>query len=417
MTVRDARILALLALALGGCVDDEALARGAAYVEDRATRRAALEASLVTDDAGYATLRLAHYGVVGGWEALPVWDPPVRPVVEADLGLGARPATPFAPVFGGDVEWTEDALLELGARAFETYPVQPSEVLGAAIEEPALLARHGLEIDRRGRVGGVVRVAYADGTERFAFTCATCHSRVDEGERVLGAANVRLDYGRLAHREGLRRGGSEDALAELLAWGPGRADVTPDDLPNPAAFSDLRAVRHHPYLHWSATLENDLIALAIRIETLIITSMGNAVRPPREVAFAIALYLWRLGEVGASGDASAAPDGAAAFERACASCHGADGTTPRGRLSIEATGTDPMVGLSPTRGTGFYRVPSLWGVGDRPRLLHDASVGSLEDLLDPARLVTRPGHDFGTRLDPSARAALARFVRTIGRAQ
>ncbi len=38
------------------------------------------------------------------------------------------------------------------------------------------------------------------------------------------------------------------------------------------------------------------------------------------------------------------------------------------------------------KGTGFYKIPSLRGLWYRPRLLHDASILTLEELFDPARL-------------------------------
>ena len=60
------------------------------------------------------------------------------------------------------------------------------------------------------------------------------------------------------------------------------------------AISDLRPVRSEHYLHHDATVRNGLVELAIRIETLIITSNKLALRPPRKLVFALALYLWEL---------------------------------------------------------------------------------------------------------------------------
>ncbi|HJL14693.1 MAG TPA: c-type cytochrome [Sandaracinaceae bacterium LLY-WYZ-13_1] len=420
--------LACALLALSGCADED-LARGRRYVDERAFRRAALEGSLVDPDNGYATLRLDRYateasGEPTGWDARPVWNPPVRPLTADDVGAFVehpeRPSTEaegsLAPVFdAAELAWTEEALRALGRRAFETFPVQLSASVGAATDAEGSLARYGLWVDDRERVGGLVRVRLGDGSERFAVTCATCHARPDaDGALVHGATNHRFDWGAVAHRDALRRGRPAEDVAHLLAWGPGQVDVTPDDRDNPTAITDLRAVRHQPLLHWAGTLENDLVALAIRLETLIVTSMGESVRPPREVAFALALYLWRMGEAGAAGDAAGEPEGAALFDRHCASCHGADGSVARARVPLAQVGTEPSVGESATRGTGHYRVPSLWGVAGRTQLLHDGRVDSLEALLDPARLDTVPGHAWGTSLDADERAALIRFARTIG---
>ena len=420
---------------VSGCADD-ALDRGLRYVEDPAYRDRALAESLVVDDNLYARIRLESYGTT--WAELPVYDPPVRALTVADIGRFARdperPSTPeegaLAPVLGPDsVQWTEEALLALGRRAFEDYPVQITPVIGRVTDGRDTVDRYGLWVDGRGRVGGLVRVSVADGSERYAVTCATCHARPDAtGQLVHGAQNERFDWGAILYRDQLELGRAPEDIAAYAEWGPGQVDVTPDDTDNAAAIPDLRAVRHQAYLHWAGTLVNDLVALTIRIETLLITSSRAAVRPPREVAFALALYLWRMGEVGHAGDAGAEPRGAELFERRCASCHGADGSTPTARVTIDRIGTDPAVGDSVTRGTGYYRVPSLWRVAERTQLLHDGRLESLEALLDRTRLDRLPGdrlpgdgagdrvpgHAFGLDLDETDRSALLAFVRTIG---
>ena len=76
-----------------------------------------------------------------------------------------------------------------------------------------------------------------------------------------------------------------------------------------------------------------------------------------------------------------------------------------------------------------YKIPSLRGVWYRPRLLHDASVTSLEEMFDAARLspdyepkgwnppgVTRravPGHIVALSLNDEDRSALLAFVRSL----
>jgi len=86
------------------------------------------------------------------------------------------------------------------------------------------------------------------------------------------------------------------------------------------------------------------------------------------------------------------------------------------------------VGIS-FKGTGFYKIPSLRGVWYRPRLLHDASVTSLEEMFDPARTspeyepkgwnppgMTKravPGHTFGLSLNAEDRKALLAFLRSL----
>lgn len=405
--IRRAAVFAAIAVcACGGDVPapnepETAVERGAAYVDEIGFRRAALEASIVDPTNTYSALRLRQYAIRGeGWEALPVWNPPVQPVgtIEAE----------FAPVFE-PIAWTDDALRELGRRAFETFPVQLNFRLGQAGESESSRDRYGLWVDDRGRVGGLVTVELPSGRTDTALTCATCHAATNsDGHLEHGRANGAIDMG-LFYADALQPGEPQD---RLLGWGHGRVDVTPDDVDNPTAIGDLRAIRFQSHLHSAATLHNDLIALAVRIETLIITSLGQVARPPREVSFAMAWHLWNL-EARAASSGSDEPVGAQLFTETCAPCHEADGSTAA-PVPLAVVGTDAAVGLSPARGTGTYRVPSIWGASTRSQLLHTASVHSLEELLDPSRLEDTPGHVFGTDLSEDERAALVRYLESLG---
>lgn len=411
----------LAALACAGCdAPSSDLALGARYVDDDAFRRERLEASLVDSDNGYSTLRLERYGYV--WSLLDAWNPEVRPLTEDDIGaFVSDPTRPsddpsgFAALDVEGVPWTRPALLELGRRAFERYPVQLADAIGWGTRDRDAVDRYGLSIDDRGQVGGLVRVRLADGTEQFAVTCASCHARPDaSGHLVHGASASGFDWGRTAYERALERGASEPDVAYLADWGPGQVDVTPDDQHNAAAMTDLRQTSRNRYLHWAGTIDNELIALAIRLETLLITSTQETVRPPREVSFALAFYVWSMGEGGRPARPADDAAGAELFVVHCAGCHGADGTTPRPRVRIAEVGTDPRVGESSTRGTGFYRTPSLWRVAERDQLLHDGSVSSLEELLDPSRVDRVTGHAYGFELEDTERAALLAYVRAIG---
>ncbi|MGH9218487.1 MAG: hypothetical protein ACRD1W_04260 [Vicinamibacterales bacterium] len=92
-------------------------------------------------------------------------------------------------------------------------------------------------------------------------------------------------------------------------------------------------------------------------------------------------------------------------------------------------GTDPGLAMKTRKGTGFYKIPSLRGVWYRPRLLHDGSVASLEEMFDAARLtpdhvpggwkgpgVTQravPGHALGLSLNAEEKPALLAFLRSL----
>jgi hypothetical protein len=101
----------------------------------------------------------------------------------------------------------------------------------------------------------------------------------------------------------------------------------------------------------------------------------------------------------------------------------------RADVRRRSIGTDSGLALRTRKGTGFYKIPSLRGLWYRPRLFHDASIASLEELFDAARLdpgyerkgwsppgVTRravPGLESVTKLTPEDKAALIAFLRGL----
>ncbi len=383
------------ALALGfglllGCArpttESAELATGRRFVAERSFRRAALEQSLAITTNGEARLRLEQYGTDGGWEALPVLSVELAPATLAQ-------AQPLARLWTGSIPWSEQALLELGRRAFEEWPAQRAPRLrsvlgagqGAAIDRRRVEAT-GAWLDDRGRVGGFVWARYPDGTTEPALTCASCHARPDAQGRLHHGPASDFDLGALVGE----------------GWGRGHVDVTADGRDNPVAIPDLRATRHQRRLHHSGNLHVSLEALAVRTETLLITARENLVRPPRELAFALAYYVWRLGERGAP-----APEPSVLFRDSCGRCHsgstGAGGLVPVAELGIDAAATE-----SSLRGTGGYRVPSLHAVSQRSRLTHLGWALTLEQFFDPARLRTYAGHPFGLELEPEQRRSLVR---------
>ena len=351
------RRLALLAIVVGCGAGDPA----SRYLGDAQFRRATLVASLVNPANGYSQLRLAHYatGSDGDWDRLPAWNPPVA-TLDAD---GSRRGDEYALDLSS-------ASLTLGEAAFHRYPMQLWS--------------------RPSRNATFVAARLADGSFTPALTCSSCHERVVDGAPIAGLANEEIDLG----------------------WGPGRIDValSPEE---PIAIPDLRAVSLEANFQRDGTVRNDgVIALAVRIETLIINTHGAVVRPPREVTLALAEWLQTIAPPPPAAPAadSDAARGATLFSARCAGCH-APPNFSGPPVALDVVGTDPRVGLSAERGTGGYRVPSLRGVATRGRLLHDASIADLDAMFDPARTVT--GHPFGLDLLAAERAALLSYLRTL----
>ena len=413
---------------------DEGRGERHAYLEDAAFRRGALVASLATKHNRYAETRLEHYGRagVGGWDALPQWNPPAEPIATAeieasggaDLGspLGGT-ARPLA--IAGDARLADDfaALIDLGRRAFFRYPVQLAPIADRRITRARADAT-GLWRDDEAGLGGLVRTAMADGTVRAELTCATCHAAPGaDGRLIAGKPNAALDLGAMI----ATGAGGGDRGGRSPGWGRGRIAVSPGEEAAPVRIPDLRPTRWLTHLQADgAVVQRDIVALAIRIETLIITAHDAQLRPPRVVALGLAAYLWSLSAGLPRIDAPLGAEAAAGrsiFEAHCQRCHDGPGLTGPPR-DIRAIATDPAAGLSADRGTGFYRVPSLRGLASRGPLLHDGSLASPADLLDGARVqpgFTRalhgpgpvPGHLFGLNFDAAERRQVLAYLATL----
>jgi mono/diheme cytochrome c family protein len=379
---------------------EDRVALGARYVTDSAFRRSELEGSLVNPSNDYSRLRLEHY-TDADWGSLPEWNPLASPV---RVGDATAPSDAFEPAFARleveSVPWEEQALVELGRRAFFGYPIQLAPYLRAALGDAERASHFGLWLDGS-IVGGALWTELPAGGTESSVSCATCHAAVERGSVVGGINNADLDVAALIEeQDGVSPGN----------WGPGRVDVTPDDIDNATAIADLRAVRHQVALQRAGTVRNGLVPLAIRIETLIITSLERAFRPPRKLAFAMALYLWELDPVPVRGADAATERGARTFANDCTSCHKPPGFSGPS-VAIAIVGTDPAVGMSPDRTTGMYRVPSLRGVGDRKRLLANGAVYDVRELLSSDR--TAKGHSFGGELGEAEKADLASYLETL----
>ncbi|MSP60450.1 MAG: hypothetical protein EXR72_08920 [Myxococcales bacterium] len=459
MTGVTARLALVLALTLVACKKPEPPPRGRTaevrppavpwsdawldgeaerFLDDLAARRGALEASLKNAKNSYSRQRLGSYALGDrGWDTLPAWNPRSAPVtanLAARIAAGQEPGLPeeTPPLWDGQRPTTQAGWVALGRRVFFAYPLREDAFVEYALARPALAAEVGIERPANGEVPGAVVFASVDGTTRIGITCALCHSAVERGELIVGRARRRFDYGRLrlfVHRE---TGESiEPELARRMAgWGPGRADVTEDNDEDPVAIPDLWGLRAQSALTQAGTIRHiGPSALAIRQETQLLHSNHQRVRPPRELAWALAMFVYSLEPPPPAPPpvAAAARDriarGGALFALACAGCHSnsAYGGDP---VPVARVGTDPALAEGGARGTGQYRPPSLLGVASAAPYLHHGAVQSLEDLLAPERLapgyrrgVQGPGpvvgHAFGTDWPEPDRAAVVAFLRTL----
>ncbi|HEX5631655.1 MAG TPA: cytochrome c, partial [Gemmatimonadales bacterium] len=373
-----------------------------------------LERSLVSRENEYAKIRLAKYPTA--WDLLPVFNPPARVVVAADLSDKPTPpaAEEFAPLEISAAARAGDtaALIALGEAAYYRYPVQVVHHFDPALRSPEAAQKYGLWIDPARGVGGLIRVRLPDGSTPISYTCATCHVRAAlDGRLEVGLANTRFDIGRITYDHQAAQG--YPPSRDLLTWGPGRADVSTPEGTQPIRIPDLRPTKHLLHLQHNATVQHTSpTALAIRLETLLVAANGEKHRPPREATLGLALYLYTLATPPAATAPPAEPTlarGLAVFADRCAACH-LPPTFTGPPVPLDRVGAD-AIGHSKYRGTGSWRVPSLLGVATRGPLLHDASVPNLAALLSD-RPAGAP-HRFGADLSETARADLIAYVSSL----
>lgn len=424
-------------LALGGCTASGADSPLRGFLTEQKQRREALLQSLWFRDNEYARLRLARYAgdAADSWDRLPEWRP-ASAVLRRGVADDAATPLPLPPLADSDAE-LQTALLQLGAAAFFDYPAQLVGGFELVLRSPEQLAGYGLwqgraPHDAEGaapRLGGLLRIALPgnNGTA-LALSCASCHARAD-GERIIaGLPAASLDIGALVQDQA-----PPGVLLPEGRWGPGRLDVSPDGADNPVAIPDLRVLAFQRYLHHEATLRNDPpdspastrpetapLALAVRVETLLITTLQQQARPPAMVALGLALYLRSLAPpppVVGSGR------GQALFAARCQGCHAPPDYAGE-PVALSVIGTDPAAGRSRERGTLSYRTPTLRAVAARSALLHDGRLRDLQALFDPDRLRDSytgalhgdgpvPGHPYGLELPDADRAALIEFLQTL----
>lgn len=415
------------------------LAEASLYLDNADFRRAALVSSLANPANIYSRQRLDAYALkTKGWDLLPEWNPvsvPATTATAAELRAHRPLALPegAAPLWDGKRPTTMAEWVTLGREVFFGYPLRVEIFMDYALEHPEVGERVGVRAASDGVYPGVRLFKNVDGKTALGITCAVCHTTVNErGEMVVGEARRTFDYGalRIAYHEATKTHVDPDLVRRMKTWGPGRADVTEDDDEDPVAIPDLWGLRHQTALTQAGTIKHEgPTVLAIRQETQLLHSNHQKIRPPRVLAYALAMFLYSLRPDANEGsrpaaDAKIVARGQELFAgEGCTKCHSNEALGGPA-IPAERVGTDRALAFGTARGTGKYRPPALIRVGSAGPYFHHGAVPTLEDVLSPARLeatYTRsplakgavPGHRFGTDLPPGDRAALVAYLRTL----
>lgn len=428
MTMRLAALLALSALCACPSAPLDLSDDPAQYIDSANYRRGVLERDLVTLTNSYASDRLVSYGILGfGWDILPAVDLPSRPLFDSDreaLAAGEQleggELTTLVPL---SLPSTEEEWIALGRRVFFEYPLRDDTTYRSLSSLDDGLEDAGFLRDLDDSWVGLRVFEDNMGTMRVGNTCAQCHASYGGAEEpeldgILSNRDMDIGVARLLVM-GLVPGDlppeqESTAVGDLDRLGPGRGDVMLDGAFNPFAFPDFGGLGDMPLLHHNANwAQRGIATLAVRCETLFITSSGQQTRIPRVLSWALSMWQRSL-----PAPAPAAPpgplfqQGEAVFEEAgCGECHVPPLYSSDREVSVESIGTDPSAGNSTVRGRGVYRIPSLRGVGRSAPYLHDGTVDSLTEFFDPGR--EAPGHVYGQNLEGADKQALIEFLEGI----
>ncbi|MEA2699649.1 MAG: hypothetical protein QOI66_3920 [Myxococcales bacterium] len=382
-------------------------------------------ASLQSPDNGYSRERLGAYGLAtSGWDLLPVCNPRSQSVAAGESAATSL-ADDVQPLWNGQQPETLDAWVALGRQVFFGFPLRAEPALASALGAPDRAAAFGVEHTDDGTYPGVLRFQDVDGTTQIGIACALCHSTVRDGQLVVGAARRGFDLGGLLvwHGEVAHQPMDAAMAARLGRWGPGRADITLDRDEDPVAIPDLWGLQEQSALTQGATIRHTgPVALAMRQETQLIETNHQRIRPPRPLAWALALYLYSLSPPARSTvvEGDDVSNGQAIFQATCQRCHDnpVGGGPP---VPAALVGTDPALASGAARGTGLYRPPALIDLQHAAPYLHHGAIATLTELLTADRLrpdyqggVRGPGpvvgHQYGFALSSSERTALEHYL-------
>lgn len=317
---------------------------------------------------------------------------------------------------------------QLGERLFSTYPFGSQEYYDPCLR--SFLSRGGSNRDLLDKLGlsyeglspeeggsaaeggrqlvGVVATQEGQGTAtRYGVTCALCHSQVDAGgHRWDGLPARSYDPGLLLAacvEQPIHHKAQNRNIAQLLEYMPGRNDSSSDGVHNPTDIPSLYGLSVPGPVRWTA----DTPTLEVQIDRNL--SDRSA---PKAVITLVAAYLRGLAlPPPERGQGAEWARGKAAFEHRCSRCHQPPAYTTGAVVEVGLLGTDrARASAVLPNSTEGYKIPSLLRLRRTAPYLHDGSVETLDDLLDPAR---SGGHRFGLDLPAADRAALVSFLRSL----
>lgn len=263
-----------------------------------------------------------------------------------------------------------------------------------------------------------------DGHLRVGYACAYCHTGRDPatGDIVPGIPSTTLQFGKLIS---MATNLSEEERTEAAQWPAGTADLTfryfPDHTVNPTAILLARGV--HGLRFWSSA---GVAMPEYQRHSNAWMMQGSPHMAPLKVSIALTCYLSSLKPIkDPRVDPVLVRRGEVLFhEFKCASCHSpAQGLYTNQRvIPYDLIGSNgPPTGRMKDSG-GIRVAPLLSNYATAP-YLHDNSVASLDNLLDPARLVPgshihqqpqtpHPPHPFVVT-DPVQRKELVEFLKSL----
>jgi len=263
-----------------------------------------------------------------------------------------------------------------------------------------------------------------DGQFRVGYSCAFCHTGRDpaNGKIVPGLPSSTLQFGKLiATAENL----PEDMRQQALRWPAGTADLSfrffPDGVENPLAIMQARGI--HGMRLWSSA---GVPMPEYQRHSNAWLMQGSPFMATLKVSVALCCYLTTLKPIkNPNVDRTKAELGRKVFfEARCNTCHDPclGLYTNQRVIPFDAMGSNGPAS-NRMRDSGGIRVTSLMSLYATAPYLHDHSVATLDDLLNPLRLVPGsaiyrkpvtpgPAHPFVID-DEKMRSSLVEFLNSI----